>query len=214
MKVKIINIALAAILAASALTACADAKPQSDGFKTDSTASQTAAQTPATEETEATAEPAAAEIDYAATANELFGAFNQIDRLGGTAVPYDETVTYTEGEEVFYLLPKMPYTSVADLKEYMESYLTEEMISSRYSNIIGGDNPLYIDHDGQLYVRPNAKGCGFAFYEENNEPVISNQSESSFTAQMDYDNFGEKSTLEIEVVKDGELWKINSFNIK
>lgn len=218
MKTKIFGIALAAIIAAGMLVGCSESVSDDKG-------ANTGANDPAQTSNEVVTDPTdspepeqestpAEEIDYSGIANELFGALDQIDRLGGTAVPYDETVTYTEGDTVFYLLPKMPYTSVADLKEYMESHLTENMIASRYSDIIGTDNPIYIDHDGALYVRSMARGCGFAFYQEDNAPKISDESENGFTARMDFDNYGGKSTLAITVVKDGDFWKIDSMNVE
>ncbi|MFR0949910.1 MAG: hypothetical protein ACLSFT_04765 [Ruminococcus callidus] len=40
--------------------------------------------------------------------------------------------------------------------------------------------------------------------------TISNATDSSFTASMQYDNFGAADTLTVQIVLDNGLWKIDS----
>lgn len=216
MKVKLINTVLAALIAAAMLTGCQNSQVDA-GITTAANGVQqnTQAQSDNTAqpETEAAA-PEQEDVDYSGIAMELFGALDYIDQIGGTALPYDETVSFTEDGKEFYKVDKTQFSSTADLKYFIESYLTADMIASRYSAILDPESSHYTDHDGELYVAPSPKGCGFLYYQEDNAPVISNETESSFTAQMDYDDFGGRATLEIAVVKDGDLWKINSLKFK
>ncbi len=223
-KSKVIAISISALIALYALTACATNSKKTDaeesgshpeaGMQTAAMSERESGSETASEAADDEGSDAEAEIDYREIAYELFGAIDYIDRIGGTALPYDETVSYSEGDVVFYKVDKTQFSSVADIKEYMESHLTADMISKRYSAILDSEPPYYIDHDGELYVRPAPKGCGFAYYQEDNEPVISDKSESSFTAQMNYDDYGGTAVLEISAVKENDFWKIDGIGFE
>ena len=53
--------------------------------------------------------------------------------------------------------------STADVRSYMNEYMTQDFISSRYYDILDSDTPGCIDADGALYIRNTPKGGGFAF---------------------------------------------------
>lgn len=217
MKAKLINTVLAALIAAAMLTGCQGSQADAGTTNTEDNSAQQNTQVQSGNTAEPTTEAAAPEqedVDYSGVASELFGALDYIDKIGGTALPYDETVSFTEDGKEFYKVTDTQFSSTADLKEYIESYMTDDMIASRYSAILDTDSTHYTDHDGGLYVAPSPKGCGFQYFAEDNAPVISNATESSFTAQMDYDDFGGRATLEIAVIKDGDSWKINSLTFK
>lgn len=149
---------------------------------------------------------------YISYVDTLIGALDYIDKIGASNIPFDDGATYVNGNGATYTrVANTQFSSTADLKEYMESYLTDEMINDRYSAILGTDTPLYIDHDGELYGIDAPKAGGFAWTNENTK--LLDETDSSFTIIAEYDNFGVTDTLAIQVVKDDDgNWKTNSFS--
>lgn len=182
-------------------------------------ATETAETIPAPDETtEPAAETTSAETttvpeagadtsEYAAAAKTLFGALNYIDQIGSGNLPKDETDTIqtTKSGVTYERVTKTQFSSTADLKAYMTASLTQKMIDSRYAAILGTDKPLYIDANGRQY----ATSGGFTWIDPE-QVTISNATDSSFTASMQYDNFGAADTLTVQIVLDNGLWKIDS----
>ena len=186
-------------------------------------ATETAETIPAPDETtEPAAETTSAETttvpeagadtsEYAAMAKTLFGALNYIDQIGSGNLPKDETDTIqtTKSGVTYERVTKTQFSSTADLKAYMTASLTQKMIDSRYAAILGTDQPLYIDANGGLYGRQYATSGGFTWIDPE-QVTIYNATDSSFTASMQYDNFGAADTLTVQIVLDNGLWKIDS----
>lgn len=152
--------------------------------------------------------------ELVSAARQLLGALNYIDRIGGGNIPRDdENAIDVDGRQ--FAKVSAQFTDTADLDEYMRSYLTDSFIKSRYSGILGGDEPYYIDIDGELYGYVTAKGCGFQWIMEDGEPVveITDSSEDSFTAVAKYDDFGAESEMTINVKMDNGSWKIDSISL-
>lgn len=173
--------------------------------------SDTAETTEPAAETTTVPEAGADTSEYAAAAKTLFGALNYIDQIGSGNLPKDETDTIqTKKSGVTYeRVTKTQFSSTADLKAYMTASLTQKMIDSRYAAILGTDQPLYIDANGGLYGRQYATSGGFTWIDPE-QVTISNATDSSFTASMQYDNFGAADTLTVQIVLDNGLWKIDS----
>lgn len=167
------------------------------------------------DETEAPTDDEIIEDDeLVSTARQLLGALNYIDQIGGGNIPRDdENAIDVDGRQ--FAKVSTQFTDTADLDEYMHSYLTDSFIESRYSGILGGDEPYYIDIDGELYGYVTAKGCGFQWIMEDGEPVveITDSSEDSFTAAAKYDDFGAESEMTINVKMDNGSWKIDSISL-
>lgn len=186
-------------------------------------ATETAETIPAPDETtEPAAETTSAETttvpeagadtsEYAAAAKTLFGALNYIDQIGSGNLPKDETDTIqtTKSGVTYERVTKTQFSSTADLKAYMTASLTQKMIDSRYAAILGTDKSLYIDANGGLYGRQYATSGSFTWIDPE-QVTISNATDSSFTASMQYDNFGAADTLTVQIVLNNGLWKIDS----
>lgn len=152
--------------------------------------------------------------ELVSAARQLLGALNYIDQIGGGNIPRDdENAADVDGRQ--FAKVSAQFTDTADLDEYMRSYLTDSFIESRYSGILGGDEPYYIDIDGELYGYVTAKGCGFQWIMEDGEPVveITDSSEDCFTAAAKYDDFGAESEMTINVKMDNGSWKIDSISL-
>lgn len=160
------------------------------------------------EETEAADDMSA---DYTAEASRLMGALDYIDKIGGGNIPKDEeNIVDVNGRQFAKVAAQ--FSNTADLDSFMKENLSDSLIENRYSHILGGDEPYYVDIDGELYGYVTAKGCGYAWLLENDEPVISikDATDSSFTAVTKFDDFGSESEMELNIISDNGLWKISS----
>lgn len=147
------------------------------------------------------------------TARQLLGALNYIDQIGGGNIPRDdENAIDVDGRQ--FAKVSAQFTDTADLDEYMRSYLTDSFIESRYSGILGGDEPYYIDIDGELYGYVTAKGCGFQWIMEDGEPVVElkDPADDNYTITTKFDDYGAETEMEVNIVKDNGCWKINSLS--
>lgn len=170
----------------------------------------TTIQSEAPAETEETIDMTAELYDEA---SRLMGALDYIDCIGGGNIPKDENdVTEIDGRQ--YAKVAAQFENTADLEEFITSNLSDSLIQSRYSHILGGEEPYYIDVDGALYGYVTAKGCGYPWILENDQPVItiSDVSDSSFTAITKFDNFGGESEMKLDIVLIDGFWKINSIS--
>lgn len=181
-------------------TTAAETIPAQEGSES------TAAETTATSVSQETEDNAV----YEETAEHLFGALDYIDQIGAGNLSKDEsdTIRSTESGAVYEKVVKTQFSSTADLKAYMESSLTQKMIDSRYAAILGTSQPLYIDANGSLYGRQFATSGGFSW--TSGKAEVSNLTDSSFTASMQYDDFGAAATLTAQIVLENGQWKIDA----
>lgn len=151
--------------------------------------------------------------ELVSAARQLLGALNYIDQIGGGNIPRDdENAIDVDGRQ--FAKVSAQFTDTADLDEYMRSYLTDSFINSRYSGILGGDEPYYIDIDGELYGYVTAKGCGFQWIMEDSEPVVElkDSADDNYTITTKFDDYGAETEMVVNIVKDNGCWKINSLS--
>lgn len=178
------------------------------------TAEQTDVSESVPDETEApTDDEITGDDELVSAARQLLGALNYIDQIGGGNIPRDdENAIDVDGRQ--FAKVSAQFTDTADLDEYMRSYLTDSFIESRYSGILGGDEPYYIDIDGELYGYVTAKGCGFQWIMEDGEPVVElkDSADDNYTITTKFDDYGAETEMEVRVVKDNGYWKIDSIS--
>lgn len=151
--------------------------------------------------------------ELVSAARQLLGALNYIDQIGGGNIPRDdENAIDFDGRQ--FAKVSAQFTDTADLDEYMRSYLTDSFIESRYSGILGGDEPYYIDIDGELYGYVTAKGCGFQWIMEDGEPVVElkDSADDNYTITTKFDDYGAEAEMEVKIVRDNGYWKIDSIS--
>lgn len=138
-------------------------------------------------------------------AQEIIGALNRMECLSGGGLMYDADTVYTVRETIYYKVVDSDFTNTSDIREYAEKYLTKDMISERYSNIIDGDSPIFIDTNDGLYMRDCAKGF---YWFSDTELGIERTSEEGYSILAEYDNFGEKEMADIRISNVNGTWKI------
>ena len=138
-------------------------------------------------------------------AQELIRALNTMERLVGGGLRYDADTVCTINETTYYNVTDMDFANTNDIRCYEERYLTQAMISERYSAIVGGSSPIYIDADDGLYMKDSAKG--FYIFSDT-ELNIEKSFEDGYSILAGYDNFGETETADIRIVNVNGTWKI------
>ena len=138
-------------------------------------------------------------------AQELIRALNTMERLVGGGLRYDADTVCTINEITYYKVTDMDFANTNDIRCYEEKYLTQAMISERYSAIVGGSSPIYIDADDGLYMKDSAKG--FYIFSDT-EPNIEKSFEDGYSILAGYDNYGETETADIRIVNVNGTWKI------
>lgn len=138
-------------------------------------------------------------------AQELIRALNTMERLAGGGLRYDADTVCTINETTYYKVTDMDFANTNDIRCYEEKYLTQAMISERYSAIVGGSSPIYIDADDGLYMKDSAKG--FYIFSDT-ELNIEKSFEDGYSILAGYDNFGETETADIRIVNVNGTWKI------
>lgn len=151
--------------------------------------------------------------DLIAETSRLMGALDYIDCIGGGNIPKDENDIKEVGGRK-YAKVKAQFSNTSDLKEYLQENLSDSLIKNRYSGILGGQQPYYIDIDGALYGYMTAKGCGYTWIKNNDKLDISitEKSDNSFTAITKFDNYGGEDEMKLNIVFTDGLWKIKSIS--
>lgn len=140
-------------------------------------------------------------------ARELMEALNNIDRLGASAIPFDEKDVFEAQGTMYYRILSPMFQSTADVRSYMNEYMTDAWIKERYSSILEAEEPVCIDVDGALYISNRAKAGGFAFSE--NDPMIVKDDDGQYEILAEFDNYGMGATMHISLKYVEGVWKID-----
>lgn len=136
---------------------------------------------------------------------ELIRALNMMERLVGAGLQYDIDTVCTVNGIAYYKVTDTDFASTEDIRRYEKKYLTNDMISERYSAVVGGDTPIYADTENGLCMKDSAKG--FYIFSDT-ELNIEKSFEDGYSILAGYDNFGETETADIRIVNVNGTWKI------
>lgn len=142
-------------------------------------------------------------------ANKLFDDLDKLDHLDACAIESDNEQSITVDGNLYVLVTDEEFTSMQDLENFTKNTITANV--SDYSALYNNSNTAYVESDGKLYVALAGRGCGFSY---TGEATVSDITETAFTSERHYDNFGEVATLEIKVVLEDNIWKVDKINFK
>lgn len=157
------------------------------------------------------AEISKSDTDYDAILNPLLTGLNEVDKLYTTFIDMSSSEQFIDSTQLTYSkVTDSRFTSVSDVKTFVKQYITDSMLDSngRYSQFFSSSSPLYIDYNGALYVRSNAKGGDFTW--TNTPAEVSSVTETSFTAIKEYTSFDAPEYMELKLVKTDDGWRINN----
>ncbi len=157
-------------------------------------------------ETPAETEQTAANPEYPSIARELFEKITVFEKLSSSAVDYDFDAK-PDGYDGYYLVNNFPYNSVDEMREDLLNTMSASSVS-RYSSLLDTDAPLYIDTNGSVYIQPYPRGGLYTNFEYNTIEIIS-ETDTSFTASVNFDNFGAVSKAVMECAYVNGKWIID-----
>lgn len=157
-------------------------------------------------ETPAETEQTAANPEYPSIARELFEKITVFEKLSSSAVDYDFDVN-ADGYDGYYLVNNFPYNSVEEMREDLLNTMSASSVS-RYSSLLDTDSPIYIDADGSVYIQPDPRGGLYTNLLYDTIEIIS-ETDTSFTASVNFDNFGEVSKAVMECAYVNGKWIID-----
>ena len=144
-------------------------------------------------------------------AYDLIEALDYVDKIDGGSMTLNMDTAFTDdnGYE-FAKVIETNFSNTSDLREYMESVLTDNFINNKYPAILGTSNPKYIDYNGELYGNTGGRGCGFSWTDKELE--INNITDNSFTIVAEYNDYDSLEYMIIDVVLDDGVWKIDNIS--
>lgn len=194
--------------AASTATVSTEAETEAvtTNKKTEVTTTTTAAVTEAPTETESQTDAPFTDAPSAEEAKNIAEALEIIDRMQNGAFIRDDSDKYVSDNGTEYFEVEIPgLSSIADIEAYMNKYMTASFISDNYADVIGTDDPVFIEKDGKLYGKVIGRGRRFSL--SNPEPRIEATFTGGYSLFVDYNDYGAPATLEIDVIPDSG-WKI------
>lgn len=200
----------ALVIAALTLSACGKPAETTVNAATVETTTTTAATTTQSDETTA-ASTGLSDDDCRAELAPLLVGLDEVDRIAASAISSDSEVVIkreVDGWEYTKVTDER-FTSLADIDAFLNTYLTKNLRNANYSYIMDSVDCTYIESDGALFMLNGGRGCGFDWTSTPAE--ISDKTESSFTALVECDQFGEKDYIRLGIAKTADGWRIDTF---
>ena len=139
----------------------------------------------------------------------LLDSFNTVDRIYGGNIDKDTTKTMMIGSIEYAKITDARFRTKKDLLDYMNSFMTEDMINKKYSDMFDSDDAWCAEFDGELYGKVSARASGYSFI---GTPAFGKITENSAEMTVSYDDFGSTSEMIFDLKKVNGIWKID--NIK
>lgn len=151
-------------------------------------------------------------IDELLDALELAEAFMS----NGVELDCDMDDNFTdESGQLYVKVTESGFNTIADVENYINKYLTEEFINSRYKALTDRNSGKFIEKENGLYICYAPKATSFYGIGEQKGLVIVRKTDDGtevVETLVNYDEFGEPATLVIQLVEVSEdSWKINGF---
>ena len=155
------------------------------------------------------------QVDHLSIWDQLTSNFNIIYNIySGEEFMYGSDTELINGITYAPVIPydNEEYTTIESIEKLMKDTFTDSFIASDLPDLLGTDNPLYIEHNGKLYINitktrhPN----DLVFKAAN----IINITDSSFTAETFVTVANDCATkYYFYFVLDGDTWKISSYKL-
>lgn len=151
-------------------------------------------------------------IDELLDALELAEAFMS----NGVELDCDMDDNFTdESGQLYVKVTESGFNTIADVENYINKYLTEEFINSRYKALTDRNSGKFIEKENGLYICYAPKATSFYGIGEQKGLVIVRKTDDGtevVETLVNYDDYGEPATLVIQLVEVSEdSWKINGF---
>ena len=162
-------------------------------------------------------EEASVDVPDDETIDELINAMKLTEAFMSNGVELDcdmEDKFTDESGQLYVKVTESGFDTMADVENYINKYLTEEFINSRYKALTDRNSGKFIEKENGLYIRYAPKANSFYGISEQKLSVIVRKTDDgtqTVETLVNYDDFGEPAILFIHLVEVSEgNWKINS----
>lgn len=153
---------------------------------------------------------------------ELLEVMKKMDWLttsGAIYSTFDYNTKYVENNREYFRYGECstyPYQHISDIKNDMEAHMTDSLIAKRYSNLITGTAPRFLEHGNQLYVAVDSAptlyfGCeaqDFTFkLQKKNEATVG---DADFCSVEFTDAYNTDITCQVDLVLTDGIWKLDN----
>ncbi len=166
-------------------------------------------ETTATESQQVT--PVTDEAPLIALTYKLLQEYEVIDGVCAFGLSADiNTIYETDDNTVYNLVTDGNFEKIDDLKQFFGKTVTGDAKAEIEKSVFEGEHPIYIEHDGHLYMLNGGRGSGFGFQKDTIK--VYDITNDGFKATLKNNQYGAQITdVYVTIVKiDGE-YLISSF---
>lgn len=118
----------------------------------------------------------------------------------------DDNFTDDSGQ-LYIKVTESGFNSIADVENYIRSYMTDNCINNGYSGLIDKNSGKFKETENGLYIRYTPKAAAFNLMDKRR---FTKPNDDMYTVIAYYDNYGVLSTVDVNFVYEGDNWKIDS----
>lgn len=139
----------------------------------------------------------------------LLESFNVVDGIYGGKIDKDTSKTRMIGSVEYAKITDARFQTKNNLLDYMNSFMTENMINNRYADMFDSDDAWCAEFDGELYGKVSARASGYTFV---GTPVFSNITDNTAEMTVSYDDYDSTSDMIFNLKKVNNIWKIDDMH--
>lgn len=118
----------------------------------------------------------------------------------------DDNFTDDSGQ-LYVKVTESGFNSIADVENYIRSYMTDNCINNGYSGLIDEKSGKFKETENGLYIRYTPIAAAFNLMDKK---TFAKVNDDTYTVIAYYDNYGILSTIDVNFVYEGDNWKIDS----
>ena len=141
---------------------------------------------------------------------EIKAALSTAEKLS-SGLDIDLNTAYTGANGTTYnKVTSSDFSSPSEISSYIKTYFTQDAISRDWSELVEGENPYYIDVDGEMYSSIGPRGGRFAL--QDGEVTVEKTTVDGYTLAIPNNDYGADGYVWVDVVNEGGQWKINGIS--
>ena len=118
----------------------------------------------------------------------------------------DDNFTDDSGQ-LYVKVTESGFNSIADVENYIRSYMTDNCINNGYSGLIDKNSGKFKETENGLYIRYAPKAAAFDLMDKK---TFAKVDDDTYMVIGYYDDYGVLSTIDVNFVYDGENLKIDT----
>ncbi|MBQ3140129.1 MAG: PASTA domain-containing protein [Ruminococcus sp.] len=112
-----------------------------------------------------------------------------------------------ESGQLYVKVTESGFNSIADVENYIRSYMTDNCINNGYSGLIDRNSGKFIETENGLYIRYAPKAAAFNLMDKK---IFAKVNDDTYVVIGCYDDYGVLSTIDVNFVSDGDNLKIDA----